>query len=118
MAGRKTIYHTEEEKRVANNARSKKWRDNNMEQYKSITKNQRLKQYGITLDDYNIMLFEQDGCCKICNRHHTSFKNPLSVDHCHSTLKVRGLLCHSCNTILGHSRDDINILKSAINYLK
>lgn len=41
-----------------------------------------------------------------------------SIDHCHKTGKVRGLLCKTCNTGIGHLKDDPNILRSAINYLE
>jgi len=40
------------------------------------------------------------------------------VDHDHVTNKVRGLLCHHCNTALGKFKDDINIMKQAIKYLE
>ena len=70
--------------------------------------------YGITLDDYNIMFDKQKGKCKICgvqpNKH-------LLVDHCHTSKEVRGLLCHNCNTLLGHAKDNIVILSNAIRYL-
>lgn len=64
--------------------------------------------YGITADDYDRMLKEQDGKCKLCNKEEhvrgtTPDKKPkrLAVDHCHKTGKVRGLLCHNCNVMLG-----------------
>ena len=42
----------------------------------------------------------------------------LCVDHNHATGKVRKLLCHDCNTMIGKAKEDIQILESAINYLK
>jgi hypothetical protein len=74
--------------------------------------------FGITLEDYNIMLFEQDGCCAICKTHHTELKRNLYVDHNHTTGEVRGLLCNNCNAGLGMYKDDITRLTNAINYLK
>lgn len=62
------------------------------------------KKYGITVDDYNRMLQEQGGKCKICNETGDSKdgrRKFLCVDHCHKTGKVRGLLCMKCNTSLG-----------------
>ena len=41
----------------------------------------------------------------------------LSIDHCHKTGKVRGLLCKHCNHGLGKFKDDVNLLKIAIDYL-
>ena len=38
-------------------------------------------------------------------------------DHCHRTGRVRGILCRECNLLLGHARDDTNVLKAAIDYL-
>ena len=58
------------------------------------------------------------GNCEICGKpeqHNT--KKALSLDHNHKTNKIRGLLCHNCNLVLGHSLDDIAILTKAINYL-
>jgi len=46
------------------------------------------------------------------------FKNLLYVDHCHSSGKVRGLLCHHCNTALGKFQDSVEVLSSAIDYLR
>ena len=76
-----------------------------------------LHKYGITLEDYNQMFADQEGCCKVCDRHQSEFTNNLCVDHCHTTGKVRGLLCFSCNTGIGHLKDDIELLKRAITYL-
>ncbi len=59
-------------------------------------------------------LFEvQHGKCAICNK----TKKLLHVDHCHETGKVRGLLCYNCNNGLGRFKDNIEFLKTAINYL-
>lgn len=57
------------------------------------------RRYGITLDEYSRMLAEQNGVCKICQ---TEKQKALHVDHDHATGRVRGLLCASCNSILGH----------------
>lgn len=74
--------------------------------------------YKITLEDYNKIFAEQQGCCKICSRHQTMFKRSLNVDHDHITKKIRGLLCQNCNTSLGGFKDNIDLLLKAIEYLK
>lgn len=76
--------------------------------------------YGITIDDYNKMLKEQNGKCKICYRSDTGRKSSkyFVVDHFHSTGTIRGLLCHKCNVGLGKFEDNVNILSKAITYLK
>jgi hypothetical protein len=80
-------------------------------------KNQFLKyRYGITLDEYNQMLISQNGVCEICNQKCPS-GYALSVDHCHKTGKVRGLLCVECNTGIGKLQDSVEILSKAISYL-
>jgi hypothetical protein len=58
--------------------------------------------YGITLDDYNKMFEKQKGKCAICSKHQNELIRKLSVDHCHRTNKVRGLLCKNCNVALGY----------------
>lgn len=80
----------------------------------------RLKRYGITPQEYDDMYYKQLGRCKICNTHASELQDAktfLSVDHCHTTGQVRGLLCDSCNLGLGKFYDDINNLKKAIDYL-
>jgi hypothetical protein len=61
----------------------------------------RLKKFGITEEDYYKMLNKQGGVCAICKGPPDKRWGKLSVDHCHETGSVRGLLCISCNTNLG-----------------
>lgn len=75
------------------------------------------KDFNITKEIYLEMVENQNNLCKICNKPET-FRNRLSIDHSHETLKVRGLLCNKCNTALGLFIDNIETLESAIKYLK
>lgn len=68
--------------------------------------------YGMTQEDYEDMAEAQKGECAICNKTAT-----LYIDHCHNSEEVRGLLCQQCNTLLGMAYDNIDTLKSAIEYL-
>ena len=80
----------------------------------------RLKKYGITPKEYNKMFKKQKGRCKICGIHPIEMndsKEFLSVDHCHTTGEVRGLLCDSCNLGLGKFYDNVENLQKAIMYL-
>lgn len=73
---------------------------------------------GITVEEYDAMFVRQNGKCAICGRDQSEFKKPLFVDHSHESQKIRGLLCVNCNNGLGLLKDDINILMSALEYLK
>lgn len=78
--------------------------------------------YGISLEDYNWLLTVQGGVCAICRRpesvpHKKGKPKKLTVDHCHATGKVRGLLCQKCNSILGYSEDQPLVLLAAAEYL-
>lgn len=64
------------------------------------------------------MFVEQQGCCAICGRHQSEFKARLSVDHNHATKKIRKLLCSQCNCLLGCVKDNSEILREAIKYLR
>ena len=84
-----------------------------------IYKQSLTRKYGMTQDEYEMMYESQNGLCAICenkcvNKQH---KGNLCVDHCHETKKVRGLLCHKCNTMLGLANDNPEILEKARNYL-
>lgn len=105
--------HREREKEC-----SRKWRKENREKVREVARKRSLKcLYGITLDKYNEILNSQGGVCAICKGVNKTGKS-LFVDHDHKTGKVRGLLCHRCNIVLGHARDEINILEKAIDYLR
>jgi hypothetical protein len=83
-----------------------------------------ITKYGITQNDYIKMLLEQKGVCAICGLPETTLDKRsgqiklLSVDHCHTTGKVRGLLCNHCNHGIGKFRDSIDNLQAAIKYLE
>lgn len=75
------------------------------------------KKYGITDADYAKMLELQNGQCAIC-KSPEPFGKKFDVDHCHATGVVRGLLCTSCNRMLGHSGDKEEVLIAAASYLR
>lgn len=75
------------------------------------------KMYGLTKDEWLALLEKQNNKCKICDTYSDDL-GFFHTDHDHKTGKVRGLLCKNCNTVLGHAKDDITILKEAISYLK
>lgn len=81
-----------------------------------------LKKFGLTVEGYEAMLAKQGGVCAVCKRpestKHGSGTRRLSVDHCHATGKVRGLLCRACNTAAGLLRDDFAVIKSLLSYLE
>lgn len=79
---------------------------------------QLIRNYGITLDQYEQMFLDQDGKCAICGQSESHpEKKRLAVDHCHKTGKIRGLLCNKHNRILGTLGDSVEELERAIDYL-
>ena len=69
--------------------------------------------YNIDREQYNEMRDNQESKCKICSKE----PKRLYIDHCHDSGKIRGLLCHQCNSGLGMFKDNINNLKNAVRYL-
>jgi hypothetical protein len=81
------------------------------------------KTYGIDIHEYNRMLEQQGSVCAVCGEKETSYDHRgalrmLHVDHCHSTGKIRSLLCSKCNNGLGCFQDDIERMQKAIEYLR
>jgi hypothetical protein len=80
--------------------------------------------YGINTDKYVDLLESQEGVCAICGKpeikvdSRTKNVRKLSVDHCHNSGKIRGLLCTACNTSLGGFNDSPDLLQKAIEYLR
>jgi Recombination endonuclease VII len=100
---RRRRWATDPEFRKKQLARRNKWR-----------RKRQLRDYGITLEDYDALLAKQNGVCAICKK---KSDRTLCVDHCHSTGVVRGLLCLKCNTGLGCYDDNPSFMLIAIEYL-
>lgn len=92
---------------------SHRWRKNHPDQDKERF---RKYTYGITNEDYDQLLAQQDGVCAICGN--LPGKQVLEIDHDHATGLVRGLLCHKCNVGIGFLNDDTVVLHKAIEYLE
>lgn len=88
--------------------------------YKKISRDYYLQvTYGVTEQWYLDTLEKQSYCCYICEKpRNDKTQKYLCVDHCHTTGKVRGLLCTACNQALGNFKDNIKFLKKAIEYLE
>lgn len=72
---------------------------------------------GILPEQYKSLLKEQNGVCAICGKPNVRASRNLSIDHCHKTKFVRGLLCTKCNFGLGYFDDNEQLLLKAISYL-
>ena len=73
----------------------------------------RKTRYGLDDVEFHKLYYQQRGRCAVCNKH-----AELVVDHCHGSKRVRGLLCHDCNTSIGKLGDDITTLENVVKYLK
>jgi len=74
--------------------------------------------YGLSYEQWENIREKENYSCMICGITEDEMPRKLDVDHCHNTNRVRGVLCNNCNSILGQAKDDIEILESAIKYLK
>lgn len=104
-------------------AYGKKYYDANKDKWRYKCWASKLKRlFGITPEDYNRMFQEQNGCCAICHKPESIVKSGvisrLAVDHCHSTNKLRMLLCQRCNTTIGRCEESVELLQKMINYLQ
>ena len=93
----------------------RKLKDPNYEVARGLKRN-----YGISLEQYEAMLRNQNGLCAICDcvlEHRGHGLNNANVDHCHSTKIVRGILCGQCNRGIGLLKDSAELLRKAVAYL-
>lgn len=71
------------------------------------------RSYGMTEAERDEMIAAQGGVCLIC------LKAPaVHVDHCHTTGRVRGVLCFNCNTAIGKLGDDPDAARRVVSYLE
>lgn len=114
-------YLEDEDRKAAHKAACKRWHEKNPDYKKEYSLK---RKFGITLADYNAMLDEQGGVCAVCGQPEslvdprTKTVRDLAVDHDHEIGNVRGLLCRNCNTAIGLFGDDLDRIRSALEYLE
>jgi hypothetical protein len=102
------------------NAKSREWHRTHKgtKQYDRNKRSRYFKtKYGISLEEYEEKLKQQDSKCEICSAKLEI--GPLThLDHCHQTNRIRGMLCTNCNRGLGSFHDSPQKLQAAINYVE
>lgn len=123
---RERVLRTDPEARKQKREYLKRWRENNPENARLVSRRSRIKRkYGLTVEEYDAILARG---CAICGTHdgrvvgkRNGWDPPparLCLDHSHADGAIRDALCHSCNIGLGSFRDDPGLLGAAIKYLK
>lgn len=102
--------------KTCSSARQKHNRQKSSSQVRARQRIYELRRYGLELQDYEALLVAQGGKCAICGL--TGGDKNLSVDHCHNSGHVRGLLCQSCNTAIGLLQDNPELCQKASVYLE
>lgn len=101
---------------------TKRWFRDNPEKVHANKLRNGVRKYGLTADQFAELLESQGNACAICrataNTVRAGRTMRMSVDHCHDTGRVRGLLCNNCNRALGLFSDNPNVLRQAIRYLQ
>ena len=77
-----------------------------------------MRTYGLTLEQYEVLVESQDGLCYICHGPPNGRVKKLVVDHDHETKRLRKLLCDACNRALGFMKESPERLRAAAKYLE
>ena len=117
---REKEYYIENKERIKE--QQKRWREANKEKLAAY---KRKKSYGMSQEDYDLLLKHQNYRCKICSvstqeleeKYPTTYHKKLVVDHCHSSGNVRALLCHHCNIFVGYLETKEKVLNEALKYI-
>jgi hypothetical protein len=113
---RPEAYQRNRPKRIA---KIKEWQEANPEKTKEIRRFATIKiKYKIDRKQWSALFEGQGRKCAICGIDETKIKGFWTTDHCHTSNKVRGILCHKCNAGLGQFNDEESIVLSALNYLR
>ena len=76
------------------------------------------KKYGLTIDQWDSLFEDQGRCCAICHTLEPGGRYGWQTDHCHSSGKVRGILCAHCNVVLGLVKEDVGTMQTMIEYVR
>lgn len=107
--------HKRPERRAKTQVRAARWAKQNPDRRHDIMLKNK---YGVEHGTYAALLKAQGGVCAICGGPQRKCNKWFSLDHCHETNTVRGLLCAYCNSGLGHFRDSPVLLRAAIAYVE
>ncbi len=98
---------------------ARRWHENNLPRRIAYARNQTLRKYGLTPESYVAMEKQQNGRCKICGSTKPGHgAKHFYIDHCHKTMRVRGLLCCHCNMVIGQLGDDADRIRRAAEYVE
>jgi len=99
-------------------AHKRRWRAAHKDKGSHYERKSNLKRkFGLTVEQYDELLRQQNGVCKICFKINPD-ESRLAVDHNHITGEIRGLLCINCNKGIGHFMDNIALLEEAKRYVE
>jgi hypothetical protein len=73
--------------------------------------------FNLTIKEWDDLFDKQKGVCAICAHPEQNGKR-LSIDHCHTSGRIRGLVCNRCNSGLGRFDDDSKLMRRAVEYLE
>lgn len=108
-----------EKNRESMNSYHRQWRASN--RHKVMTYMRKCA-YGVTPLDIYTLRKMQNNRCAICGEEERRVLRgkvkDLCVDHDHETGQVRGLLCDSCNVMIGRAKESTDNLQKAIAYLE
>lgn len=113
------VYHRKN--RDALIAKNKAWKAKNPEKRHASALRAALRRYGMTPEEFAAMLKAQDGRCAVCGvtkPNGAKRQRRMFVDHDHETGKVRGLLCHGCNSARGLVRENPAVLRELARYIE
>jgi hypothetical protein len=78
----------------------------------------KIRRFGPNANEiYDALRAKQNGCCAVCGKPESAKRN-LAIDHDHETGVIRGLLCVSCNTLIGRLEANEKLLPLVLAYLK
>lgn len=107
--------HVRSQTSIYNKAERKKDPEKTKERDRKYTLS---RYWGMTPEEFEKLLNDPGRKCKICKRpERSSEKKPLVIDHCHTSGRIRGLLCDDCNRGIGLLKDSPDILQNALDYL-
>lgn len=92
--------------------RKKQWEEHGGNPYKHKQREYQLRhKYGLKPEDI-------PDACQLCGTKGSNTRQEICVDHCHTSGRVRGFLCHDCNLAIGKAQDDPNLLRRMADYLE